>query len=108
MAQQIVNVGTYPSDHTGDPLRIAFTKINENFTDIYNGNVSVNGTVSSVAGRTGNVVLNVNDVFGAASFANVAAASLYTMGNYHNWNGNVTTISSALDQLAARLKSAGF
>ena len=32
----------------------------------------------------------------------------YTMGNYQNWNGNVTTVSSALDQLAERLKAAGF
>ena len=33
----------------------------------------------------------------------------YTMGNYQNWTqGNVYTISSALDQLAARLKAAGF
>jgi uncharacterized membrane protein len=32
----------------------------------------------------------------------------YIMGNYQNWNGNVTTISSALDQIAARLKAAGF
>jgi hypothetical protein len=33
---------------------------------------------------------------------------LYTMGNYQNWTSNVTTISSALDQLAERLKAAGF
>lgn len=105
MTQHIVNVGSYPSDHSGDPLRIAFTKINENFSNIYNGNVSVNSTVSSVAGRTGNVVLNVNDIAGAVS---IFTANIYTMGNYLNWNSNVTTISSALDQLAARIKAAGF
>ena len=32
----------------------------------------------------------------------------YIMGNYQNWTSNVTTISSALDQIAQRLKDAGF
>jgi archaellum component FlaC len=31
----------------------------------------------------------------------------YTMGNSQNWNSNVSTVSSALDQLAARLKASG-
>jgi hypothetical protein len=38
--------------------------------------------------------------------ANVGA-ELYTMGNYQNWTSNVTTISSALDQLAERIKNLG-
>lgn len=36
MAQQIINVGTEPNDGTGEPLRTAFIKINENFTETYN------------------------------------------------------------------------
>jgi hypothetical protein len=32
----------------------------------------------------------------------------YIMGNYQNWTSNVTTISSALNQIAQRLKDAGF
>ena len=31
MAKQTIDVGSYASDGTGDPLRDAFTKINENF-----------------------------------------------------------------------------
>jgi hypothetical protein len=38
----------------------------------------------------------------------VTVGNTYTMGNYQNWTSNVTTVSSALDQLAARLKAAGF
>jgi hypothetical protein len=38
----------------------------------------------------------------------VTGSIAYIMGNYHNWTSNVNTISSALDQLAARLKAAGF
>lgn len=36
MAKQTINVGTIPNDRTGDPLRNAFTKINSNFTELYN------------------------------------------------------------------------
>ncbi len=51
----------------------------------------------------------------AAVVANIITTDLtaygninYTMGNYQNWTSNVYTISSALDQLAQRLKAAGF
>jgi hypothetical protein len=36
MAKQIVNTGLADNDGTGDPLRNAFTKVNENFTELYN------------------------------------------------------------------------
>ena len=36
MARQNISVGNAPNDGTGDPLRIAFEKINNNFTDLYN------------------------------------------------------------------------
>lgn len=35
MAQQIINVGDLPNDGTGDPIRIAFTKVNENFSNLF-------------------------------------------------------------------------
>lgn len=35
MAQQTINVGTAPDDHTGDPVRTAFTKSNDNFSELY-------------------------------------------------------------------------
>ena len=37
MAKQNINIGTYPNDGTGDSLRIAFDKINDNFTELYDG-----------------------------------------------------------------------
>lgn len=36
MSQQIINVGAYANDHTGDGLRTAFIKTNNNFTELYN------------------------------------------------------------------------
>lgn len=35
MAQQLINIGTLPNDLTGDPLRTAFGKINDNFSELY-------------------------------------------------------------------------
>jgi hypothetical protein len=35
MARQIINTGQTPNDRRGDPLRTAFEKINNNFTDLY-------------------------------------------------------------------------
>ena len=35
MSQQTINLGTAPGDGSGDPLRVSFNKINENFTELY-------------------------------------------------------------------------
>ena len=36
MSKQIINVGTASDDGTGDSLRAAFVKVNENFSEVYN------------------------------------------------------------------------
>jgi hypothetical protein len=36
MSKQTINIGQTPNDKTGDPLRTAFNKINNNFDDLYN------------------------------------------------------------------------
>ncbi len=35
MAKKIINVGIEANDKKGDSLRSAFTKVNENFTELY-------------------------------------------------------------------------
>ena len=37
MARQTINIGTTANDGTGDPLRTAFDKINDNFSELYGG-----------------------------------------------------------------------
>ena len=37
MAKQTINIGTSANDGTGDPLRTAMSKTNDNFTELYNG-----------------------------------------------------------------------
>ena len=59
MAKQTINIGTTANDGTGDPLRTAFDKVNDNFTELYNDDA---GDVDSVNGQTGVVVLDSDDI----------------------------------------------
>ena len=36
MAQQNINIGSSANKGDGDPIRTAFTKVNTNFTELYN------------------------------------------------------------------------
>jgi len=47
MPKQIINLGTIANDGTGDPLRVAFTKINQNFTEVYDGIIEQNDAVQA-------------------------------------------------------------
>jgi len=59
-----VNIGTGPGIGDGDPLRTAFTKINNNFALVQTNVNLLTNSVTSVAGRTGNIVLTIYDVLG--------------------------------------------
>ena len=66
MAQQTINIGTTANDGTGDPLRTAFDKVNDNFTELYTddaGDVGsiIAGTGISVDQATGNVTVTNSD-----------------------------------------------
>ena len=53
MAQQFIDFGSFPNDPTADPLRAAFQKIQDNFTDIYNTTSSAGvSTLTVGAGLT--------------------------------------------------------
>ena len=36
MSKRVINIGNAPNDGTGDPLRTGLSKVNENFTELYN------------------------------------------------------------------------
>jgi hypothetical protein len=74
------HVGIYKNDDTFDNKFIEF-----NYT-------SGNANVGNITARSLTVLTNVS----------------YTMANYQNWTSNVSTVGGAMDQLAARLKAAGF
>jgi len=66
MAKQTINIGTTANDGTGDPLRTAFDKVNDNFTELYSddaGDVGsiIAGTGIAVDQATGDVTVSVSD-----------------------------------------------
>jgi hypothetical protein len=54
MAQELISVGTSPNDGTGDSLRLAFTKINNNFSELYSS-----AELTDVAFSVGNTASQV-------------------------------------------------
>jgi hypothetical protein len=67
MAQQIIDTGAAANDGTGEPLRDAFTAVNENFTEIYTAgpvgsNVVISGNTITVSGVNNNLVLRANGI----------------------------------------------
>ena len=59
MTKQTINIGSAANDGTGDPIRDAFDKVNQNFDEVYSAyvaNTSVtvgNSTVNTVISNTG-------------------------------------------------------
>lgn len=58
MARQVINIGTAPSDGSGDPLRISFDKTNQNFAELYASVSSLNTSIFQIPpitsmGKTG-------------------------------------------------------
>lgn len=86
MSQEIINVGSSPNDGQGDPIRDAFIKTNNNFTQLFslssnsisNGNSSV-----SIPNSNGNVYISAGNV---ANIVTVTANGISTVGNVNAGN----------------------
>jgi hypothetical protein len=53
MAQQSINIGSSANDGTGDPLRTAFDKINDNFTELYGSTAEANDLIEDSTPQLG-------------------------------------------------------
>ena len=67
MAQQIINTGANANDGTGEPLREAFTAVNDNFTEIYTAgpvgsNVQIVGNTITTLQINQNLTLKPNGI----------------------------------------------
>lgn len=59
MAIQYINIGSLANDGSGDPLRTAFAKVNNNFAELYNAATLTTAAVT--AGGTGNQIVFQTD-----------------------------------------------
>lgn len=64
MSKQDIDIGTAPDDGTGDPIRTAFNKSNENFTEVYDFSRSGTKTVSS-----GDNLVTFTSAFASANYS---------------------------------------
>lgn len=67
MAKQTINIGSSANDGTGDPLRTAFDKVNDNFNELYSATGAGSGQNISISGQSiisdnsnGNIQLDPN------------------------------------------------
>lgn len=75
MAQQTINIGSAPNDGSGDPIRTAFEKCNDNFTELYSAPSGGSGTVTSVT------VNAANGVSATVSNPTTTPAMTFSLGN---------------------------
>lgn len=67
MARQNINYGTNPNDGTGDTLRVAMDKVNDNFIELYGetsteNNLAFGANSITSSNTNGNISLNTNGV----------------------------------------------
>ena len=115
-----VTYGGFPqaraSDVAAANVSIQSTQANLNilradFTALANGSYqdSVTLTNANVAAANSRIITNtvsINSLLGRVGVLETNVS--FTMANYQQWSSNVSTIDAALNQLAARLKAAGF
>lgn len=92
MAKENIFTGTTPNDGTGDTLRVAFTKVNNNFTELYTQYSNVSKSVSNtwVSPQTSNTYTLVQ-ITGASRVA-LPAANVSLLNTYSTRTGTSSEI----------------
>ncbi len=91
--QQIINIGTLPNDGEGDPLRVAFGKINNNFANLFATFVNTSNAYS-VGNTPGQVIFET-------------PANAFTQGQFYIRSNDPGTDDSQTIQLYAQINPAG-
>jgi hypothetical protein len=74
MAKQTINIGTSANDGTGDTLRGGFTKVNDNFTELYNAPLGFHNLLGYTNGTALSFGLGLNATL--SSLVSLAVNSL--------------------------------
>ena len=93
MARQVINVGSTANDGTGDGLRTAYIKCNDNFQELFNTSQTpveiVNGTSNMAVAESANVTISIAGDANVVNFAgsiseftgNISATGDISIGN---------------------------
>lgn len=87
--QEIINIGTLPNDGEGDPLRVAFAKINNNFSNLFPTVINTSSSYS-VGTTPGQLIFET-------------PANTFTMGQLYVYAADPTGNSSQSMQLNAQI-----
>lgn len=99
MVQQVIDVGSSASDGTGDPLRNAFTKINDNFTELYSTVDNEGLTYGNVASNVTGITFNVTRYAENYAATPVLGGTGQVVGNVYVIRGNVLGGSTPLNDV---------
>lgn len=103
MAQQFIDFGTFPNDPAADPIRAAFQKIQNNFTDLYNTQLTA-GVVTLNVGPGLTTNSNVGNILLQTSFPNITIqTSNSLLVGVGAATSNTATISSFTTPFALNL-----
>lgn len=93
MVQEVINVGAFANDGTGDPLRTALLKTNNNFSQIFGNLNSSDVYQTNTAGANLTLAPGSANVVVANNAAIVANATNFTTmyANNATFNGQITT-----------------
>ena len=119
MAKQTVNIGTTANDRTGDNLRTAFNKINENFSELYTalgldeaplnlGAFEFTGSTITTTDSTTVIIDQATTVTSDLTVGgDISGTVSYSPSTDAHWTDpNPTTVAAALDRLAAAIYAA--
>lgn len=97
MAQQIIDIGTTANDGTGDPLRTAFTKCNDNFTELYS--TGGGGGIGGSTGATDNAILRADGTGGSTLQASGITIADGASGTLSGTNSGDVTLTGTPDYI---------
>ena len=93
MAKQTIGIGTSANDGTGDPLRTAFDKCNDNFTELYDATGFVNNATTTALSLATLNSTYPSAVQGFRVFAlDIIAGALVYTKSATGWVSSIVTI----------------
>lgn len=90
MSRLTIDIGTAGNSATGDSLRVAFGKVNNNFAELYSGSITTettNANLTLSANGTGQIVINSDRVVVNTSKTPTAIGTSGDVAGSISWDG---------------------